>query len=101
MYLKVEISQILVATRRATKIRASSNVCRYSICDSLKGRVQMLEIPSYDGVSFLGGKMETGHFYFLNDNCFKDFTDTYLMQNKEAINGTVHDRSCFLCFSRF
>nr|DAU58129.1 MAG TPA: hypothetical protein [Caudoviricetes sp.] len=32
---------MFVATRHATKIRSSSNVCRYSICDSSRGRVQM------------------------------------------------------------
>lgn len=42
--------------------------------------------------------METGHFYFLNDNYFKDFTDTNLMQNKESLNGTIHDRPCFYAF---
>ena len=30
---------MFVATRYATKIRSSSNVCRYSICDSSRGRV--------------------------------------------------------------
>lgn len=42
--------------------------------------------------------MKTGHFYFLNDNYFEDFTDTRLMQNKESINGTFHDRPCFYAF---
>ena len=36
---------MFVATRYATKIRSGSNVCRYSICDELKGRVQMFEAP--------------------------------------------------------
>ena len=38
-------SLMFVVTRYATKIRSSSNVCRYSICDELKGRVQMFEAP--------------------------------------------------------
>jgi hypothetical protein len=40
-----ELSQMFVATRYATKTRSSSNVCRFSICDSSKGRVQMLKAP--------------------------------------------------------
>ena len=42
--------------------------------------------------------MDNGHFYFINDQYFKDFPDQYLMQNKETINGQVHDRPCFLVF---
>lgn len=38
--------------------------------------------------------MENKHFYFLNDNYFKD----YLMQNKESINDTIHDRPWFYAF---
>ena len=27
--------------------------------------------------------MEIGHFYYIDDQYFKDFPDSYLMQNKE------------------
>ncbi len=39
--------------------------------------------------------METGHFYYINDKYFIDFPDSYLMKNKETINGQAHDRPCF------
>ena len=42
MLLDRKLSQMFVATRYATKIRSNSNVSRYSICDSLKGRDQIL-----------------------------------------------------------
>lgn len=42
--------------------------------------------------------MDTGHFYFITDQYFIDFPDHYLMQNKETINGVVHDRPCFYAF---
>lgn len=45
--------------------------------------------------------MEKGHFYFLNDEYFLKFKDTYLMRNKESINGDVHDRPCFYAFQDF
>ena len=28
--------------------------------------------------------MEIGHFYYIDDQYFKDFPDPYLMQNKET-----------------
>lgn len=28
--------------------------------------------------------MEIGHFYYIDDQYFKDFPDPYLMQNKES-----------------
>ena len=31
--------------------------------------------------------MEIGHFYYIDDQYFKDFPDPYLMQNKEKVNG--------------
>lgn len=36
---------MFVATRHATKTRPSSNVCRDSICDPSRGRVQMFGTP--------------------------------------------------------
>ena len=36
--------------------------------------------------------MEIGHFYYIDDQYFKDFPDPYLMQNKEKVNGQLHDR---------
>lgn len=42
--------------------------------------------------------MDTGHFYYIDDQYFKDFPDPLLMQNKETINGQVHDRPCFYAF---
>lgn len=40
--------QMLVATWYATKIRPCSNVCRFSICDSLRGRVQIARLHSIE-----------------------------------------------------
>lgn len=42
--------------------------------------------------------MEIGHFYYIDDQYFKDFPDSYLMQNKEKVNGQLHDRPCFYAF---
>lgn len=42
--------------------------------------------------------MEKGHFYFLEDNYFIKFQDSYLMKNKESVNGLIHDRPCFYAF---
>ena len=42
--------------------------------------------------------MEIGHFYYIDDQYFKDFPDSYLMQNKEKVNGQLHDRTCFYAF---
>lgn len=42
--------------------------------------------------------MNTGHFYYINDQYFVDFPDSNLMRNKETINGQVHDRPCFYAF---
>lgn len=42
--------------------------------------------------------MDIGHFYFLQDQYFKDFDDSYLMTNKETVKGSVHDRPCFYAF---
>ena len=45
--------------------------------------------------------MEIGHFYYIDDQYFKDFPDSYLMQNKEKVNGQLHDRPCFYAFPIF
>ena len=42
--------------------------------------------------------MESGHFYFFNDDYFIDFPDDNLMKNKETINGQVHGRPSFYAF---
>lgn len=42
--------------------------------------------------------MEAGHFYYIDDSYFVDFPDSYLMKNKETVNGQVHDRPCFYAF---
>lgn len=42
--------------------------------------------------------MEVGHFYYIEDSYFVDFPESYLMKNKETINGQVHDRPCFYTF---
>lgn len=42
--------------------------------------------------------MNTGHFYYINDQYFIDFPDPMLMRNKEAINGQAHNRPCFYAF---
>lgn len=42
--------------------------------------------------------MNEGNFYFLTDDYFTDFPDKQLMQNKEYVNGSVHDRPCFYSF---
>ena len=42
--------------------------------------------------------MDSGHFYYINDQYFVDFPDPMLMRNKENINGQAHDRPCFYAF---
>lgn len=42
--------------------------------------------------------MILGNFYFLTDDYFVDFPDSYLMKNKEVINGEIHDRPCYYSF---
>ncbi|MFR8875379.1 MAG: type III toxin-antitoxin system CptIN family toxin [Roseburia faecis] len=69
---------MFVATRYATQTRSSSNVCRYSICDLEKVEFKCFEVPF--------------------EKYFKDFPDPYLMQNKEKVNGQLHDRPCFYAF---
>ena len=36
--------------------------------------------------------------HYIDDQYFKDFPDSYLMQNKEKVNGQLHDRPCFYAF---
>lgn len=76
---------MFVATRYATQTRSSSNVCRYSICDLEKVEFKCFEVPFERMGLFLtiGEEMEIGHFYYIDDQYFKDFPDPYLMQNKE------------------
>lgn len=42
--------------------------------------------------------MQEGYFYYLSDQYFIDFPDTFLMRNKEMINGQPHNRPCFFAF---
>lgn len=42
--------------------------------------------------------MNIGHFYYLDDNYFINFPDRNLMQNKETVDGNLHDRPCFFAF---
>lgn len=42
--------------------------------------------------------MENGHFYYIKDQYFEDFSDPHLMKNKETVEGQVHDRPCFYAF---
>lgn len=46
----------------------------------------------------IGEEKEVGHFYYINNQYFKDFPDPYLMQNKEKVNGQLHERPCFYAF---
>ena len=40
----------------------------------------------------------TTQLYFLSDQYYIDFPDSKLMKNREAIDGTLHNRPCFLAF---
>lgn len=42
--------------------------------------------------------MTEGHFYFLSDQYFSNFSDSKLMSNKETAKGISHDRPCFCAF---
>jgi hypothetical protein len=42
--------------------------------------------------------MEIGCFYFLTDEYFDKFPDKHLMNNKESVNGILHNRPCFYAF---
>lgn len=49
-------------------------------------------------LSLRGNFMNTGCFYFINDQYFSDFPDPLLMANHESILGESHDRPCFYAF---
>ena len=85
MQLKQGRVQMFVATRYAAYKRSSSNVVR------LHSREWSLFYVRRNYVKI-------GHFYYIKDQYFIDFPDTYLMQNKETVNGKVHDRPCFYAF---
>lgn len=42
--------------------------------------------------------MNIGYFYFLSDDYFIDFPDPFIMENKEMVDGELHDRPCFYAF---
>ena len=75
---------MFVATRYATNKRSSSNVERIS---TLLGRDFL--------VVYGENKMHKGRFYFLSEQYYIDFNDSFLMKNKESINGILHNRPCF------
>ena len=87
---------MFVATRYATKIQSSSNVSRYSICDSSRNRVQMLwGSIHWNGASLFTrrDRMDVGHFYYLNDQYFIDFPDPQLMQRNRLMDSYMTDRA--------
>ena len=45
-----------------------------------------------------GLDVNNGRFCFISDQYYKDFTDEFLMRNKEIVNGVMHDRPCFFVF---
>lgn len=76
---------MFVATRYATNKRSSSNV-----------RVPFRE--GWDSFFEEIIMINTGHFYYIEDQYFIDFPDDKLMRNKEKVNGQAHDRPCFYAF---
>lgn len=42
--------------------------------------------------------MNSGCFYYIDDQYFIDFPDDKLMRNKESVNSQPHDRPCFYAF---
>lgn len=42
--------------------------------------------------------MNTGHFYYIEDQYFLDFQDSQLMKHKETVDGILHNRPCFYAF---
>lgn len=85
MQLKQGRVQMSAATRNAAYKSSSSNV------SGLHSRGWSLFYSQEK-------EMETGHFYYIDDSYFVDFPDPYLMKNKEAVNGQMHDRPCFYAF---
>ena len=52
-----------------------------------------------NGASRLRGTlMNTGHFYYIEDQYFLDFQDSQLMKHKETVDGILHNRPCFYAF---
>lgn len=95
---------MLVAPRYATDKWSSANVCRFSVCEVLSGRAQIVstvEALSKDRASTCKGMflLDKNTFVFLSDEYFKDFPDKNLMRNKENIGGQLHGRPCFFAFS--
>jgi hypothetical protein len=43
--------------------------------------------------------MNSGNFYFINDDYFKKFSGFGLLENKETVNGKVHGRPCYYAFT--
>jgi hypothetical protein len=40
--------------------------------------------------------MNTGHFYYIEDQYFLDFQDSQLMKHKETVDGILHNRPVFM-----
>ncbi len=61
--------------------------------------LKYLKLRLRNGASFCTRyMMDTGCFYYLNDQYFTDFPDPFLMRNKDTVNGQPHDRPCFYAF---
>ena len=57
--------QMFVATRYATQIRSSSNVCRYSICDLEKVEFKCFEVPFERSEPLFDDRRRNGNRTFL------------------------------------
>lgn len=64
MYSK-RLLQMFVATRYATQIRSSSNVCRYSICDLEKVEFKCFEVLFERTEPLFGVRRRNGNRTFL------------------------------------
>lgn len=42
--------------------------------------------------------MESGKFYFINDEYYEKFNGMGLLENRETINGISHGRPCYYAF---
>lgn len=42
--------------------------------------------------------MDSGNFYFINDDYYKKFDGLGLLKNREIIDGKVHGRPCYYAF---
>ena len=56
---------MFVATRYATQIRSSSNVCRYSICDIEKVEFKCFEVPFERAEPLFDDRRRNGNRTFL------------------------------------